>query len=305
MLKVSEARNKLNNFLGYKYVYGTKCEKLTLSKYNQLKSMYGSMVWNSDRNKIGSLCTDCSGLIYGVTGVMRGSYQYYSEAKAMGMDNGTINTIPDIPMICVYRQGHIGWYIGNGKVIEARGSQYNVVTTNLAQRDFTHWFKSPYIDYSENISIVQKPQTNVSSGTVHQIGEHVTFTTCYKSETAPNEQAILASNMKRNHGIITKIAQGKKNPYLLDNGLCWVNDGDISGQYTENSTNTYPKRVGMCTASVLNVRNGAGVNCTVLRQLNYGNLVDIIGEEYADNGALWYHINVAGLLGYVNAKYLK
>lgn len=307
MLSVNEARQKLNQFLSYKYVYGTKCERLTADKYYALKNMYGSNVWNSDKQKIGQMCTDCSGLIYGVTGVMKGSSQYLSDAKAKGMDNGTINTIPNIPMICVWRQGHIGWYIGNGKVIEARGSQYNVVTTNLAQRDFTHWFKSPYIDYSEVVNVAPKPSTNVTSSqvTAHSIGEHVTFTTCYKSETAPNEQAILACNMSRNHGVITKIAYGKKNPYLLDSGLCWVNDGDISGQYKESSSPTISARVGKCTASVLNVRSGAGTEYPVIRQLNQGNLVDIIGEEHSSDGALWYHINIVGTKGYVNAKYLQ
>lgn len=36
--------------------------------------------------------------------------------------------------------------------------------------------------------------------------------------------------MVRNHGVIKEIVEAK-NPYLLDNGLCWVNDGDIRGFY--------------------------------------------------------------------------
>lgn len=65
----------------------------------------------------------------------------------------------------------------------------------------------------------------------HKVGEHVVFSTCYSSSTDPNSKAIAASKMVRNHGVITKIQNGAKNPYLLDNGLCWVNDGDIRGQY--------------------------------------------------------------------------
>ena len=40
-----------------------------------------------------------------------------------------------------------------------------------------------------------------------------------------------AAQMLRNHGVITRIVEGARNPYLLDNGLCWVNDGDIRGYY--------------------------------------------------------------------------
>ena len=51
--------------LGVPYVYGMKGEVMTLAKYNQLKSMYGDLVWNSDKNKVGKVCCDCSGLIVG------------------------------------------------------------------------------------------------------------------------------------------------------------------------------------------------------------------------------------------------
>lgn len=69
--------------------------------------------------------------------------------------------------------------------------------------------------------------------TAHKVGEHVVFSTCYASSTDPISKAIPATKMARNHGIITKIAIGSHNPYLLDNVLCWVNDGDIRGLYTE------------------------------------------------------------------------
>lgn len=43
--------------------------------------------------------------------------------------------------------GHVGVYIGNGEVIEARGHAYGVVTTKLSSRGWTQWGKCPYIDY--------------------------------------------------------------------------------------------------------------------------------------------------------------
>lgn len=69
----------------------------------------------------------------------------------------------------------------------------------------------------------------------HSIGEDVIFSTCYKSSTDPTSKAIPASKMLRNHGKITKIVDAA-NPYLLDDGLCWVNDGDIRGPYTGTAT---------------------------------------------------------------------
>lgn len=70
------------------------------------------------------------------------------------------------------------------------------------------------------------------SGLLHKVGEHVVFSTCYASSTDPISKAIPATKMARNHGVITGTYPGTRNPYLLDNGLCFVNDGDIRGQYS-------------------------------------------------------------------------
>jgi len=96
----------------------------------------------------------------------------------------------------------------------------------------------------------------------HAVGEHIVFSTCYKSSTAPTSEHINASDMSRNHGVITKIVNAQ-NPYLLDDGLCWVNDGDIRGAYTEQATAsmpTAPKHNGtayVLTCNKLTVRKSA------------------------------------------------
>lgn len=68
----------------------------------------------------------------------------------------------------------------------------------------------------------------------HKIGEHVVFSTCYRSSTDPISAHLSAAQMSKNHGVITKIVDAA-NPYLLDNGLCWVNDGDIRGPYIDSA----------------------------------------------------------------------
>lgn len=65
----------------------------------------------------------------------------------------------------------------------------------------------------------------------HGIGENVVFSTCYSSSTDGPDKVIPADRMLRNHGVITKTYPGSHNPYLLDDGLCFVNDGDIRGPY--------------------------------------------------------------------------
>jgi hypothetical protein len=67
----------------------------------------------------------------------------YYNAK----ESGPISTMPDIPGLAVWHEGHIGVYIGNGQVIEAMGTRYGVVKTELVDRGWTHWLKVPYINY--------------------------------------------------------------------------------------------------------------------------------------------------------------
>ncbi len=64
---------------------------------------------------------------------------------------GTIDTIPEVPGLAVWNQGHIGIYIGNGEVIEAMNTMKGVTRTKLAGRAWTHWLQIPYISYVEDL----------------------------------------------------------------------------------------------------------------------------------------------------------
>ena len=139
--------------LGIPYVYGMKGEMMSLSKYTSLKSMYGDMVWDSDRNKIGKVCVDCSGLISWATGKQRGSSQYKAQAEKVH----PISTIAQAPVgVAVWKQGHIGVYIGNGEYIAADGSAYGVRKNKLSKADFTHWFEICDVQYVEDANMEKR-----------------------------------------------------------------------------------------------------------------------------------------------------
>lgn len=132
--------------LGVPYVYGMKGEAMTLAKYNQLKSMYGDLVWNSDKNKVGKVCCDCSGLISWATGIVRNSQGYYDTA----LEVHPISTIRKAPIgAAVCQKGHIGIYIGNGEYIAEDGSAYGCRKNKLSKASFTHWLRLKDIDYTE------------------------------------------------------------------------------------------------------------------------------------------------------------
>ena len=61
------------------------------------------------------------------------------------LSNG--NPLREEPGLAVWHSGHIGVYIGNGEVIEAMGTKYGVVKTQLSERSWTAWLEVPYITY--------------------------------------------------------------------------------------------------------------------------------------------------------------
>lgn len=132
--------------LGTAYVYGMKGEILTQETYERLKRTYGALVWDSDAEKIGKVCVDCSGLISWATGISRNSQGYHDTAA----ERFPISSIGQAPIgAAVWKKGHIGIYIGNGRYIAADGSAYGCRMGSIAGSGFTHWFLLRDIIYEE------------------------------------------------------------------------------------------------------------------------------------------------------------
>jgi len=107
-------------------------------------------------NYIGKRTVDCASLIKSYLWWNNGNIRYDSSIDVsadtmfyIAKVKGSIDTIPEIPGLIVYKKGHVGVYVGNGKVIEARGTKYGVVETDLNERGWTHWFKSTFVEYVE------------------------------------------------------------------------------------------------------------------------------------------------------------
>ena len=147
---------------GWGYVWGTYGQVLTpellqykLTQYPEGVGDYAAFI---RANWLGKRTADCVGLIKGY-GWLNGEtmeIQYSSngmpdiganEMYYNAVRKGAIQTMPDTPGLAVWKQGHIGVYIGNGEVIEAMGTKYGVVKTQLEGRGWTHWLEIPYINY--------------------------------------------------------------------------------------------------------------------------------------------------------------
>ena len=145
--------------LGKPYWYGTYGRTATKELYEAKKKQYPKYYTGTDyESQYGERVHDCVGLITGYlwsdTPTSKPKYNADQDTSANGMRNrckekGDINTMPDIPGVLVFMDGHVGVYIGNGEVIEARGHRYGVVKTKLSSRSWKWWGKCPYIEYAE------------------------------------------------------------------------------------------------------------------------------------------------------------
>lgn len=144
--------------LGKPYWYGSFGNFGTLAFYDQKKKQYPSQyAWAYDPQDTMQKVHDCVGLIKGYLWCDNPqdgtpTYNPAQDKSANGMKNactvcGDISTIPELPGVLVFKTGHVGVYVGNGEVIEARGHNYGVVKTKLNERGWTSWGQCPYITY--------------------------------------------------------------------------------------------------------------------------------------------------------------
>lgn len=146
------------------YVWGSHGNVLTANELKRLEKTFGSHVTDKEdyikSHWLGRRTSDCVGLIKGygwydeTSGTIKYGTNEMKDVTADGMFNaavekGPISTMPDIPGIAVWHQGHIGVYIGNGYVIHAANTYDGVIKTPITSSGWTHWLKVPYINYIE------------------------------------------------------------------------------------------------------------------------------------------------------------
>ena len=147
------------------YVYETYGEVLTESILTAKASQYPEQVGDNEEfirsHWLGVRTVDCIGLIKGYAwyNCDTGQIDYRSNGVMdmgsdpmldMASEKGTIDTMPDIPGIAVWKDGHIGIYVGDGQTIHAANTELGVIMTPLEKSSWTHWLKIPYISYTDD-----------------------------------------------------------------------------------------------------------------------------------------------------------
>jgi hypothetical protein len=137
------------------YVRHIGTEALLASKAKQYPNVYSAAYITASRKWLGKPVTDCVGLVKGIVwqADFQGKYQATSDLSANGMYQkctvkGPIATIPERAGLVVWKDGHIGVYVGNGVVVESRSVESGVVRTFLKDRPWTNWGECLLVDYA-------------------------------------------------------------------------------------------------------------------------------------------------------------
>lgn len=145
--------------LGKPYWYGTFGQTANSGLLAAKRQQYpGYYTANDFASQFGQKVHDCVGLIKGYlwcdTPDGEPIYKASQDVAVSGLfmvcpENGSIDTMPDIPGVCVFMRdmSHVGVYIGGGYVVEATGHARGVVKTKLAGRGWGLWGKPRRISY--------------------------------------------------------------------------------------------------------------------------------------------------------------
>lgn len=166
-----------------RYWYGTclyKCtESLHSRKAAQYPSHYASGRTARYRQDISEkkVCADCIGAVKGYAwtgggqGVLeaigtdksyassygshgcpdKGADSMFTYAKSKGAGWGGIDTLPEVVGLALHKEGHVGYYVGNGEAVEWKSFADGCVKTKVAGRGWTSWYRLPFLDYGNGI----------------------------------------------------------------------------------------------------------------------------------------------------------
>lgn len=288
--------------IGNPYWFGTFGQKATKKLLNEKAKQYPKMFPPSriekaiDRGDIGKKVHDCYGLYKGylmsksnsAPAVYDAQYDISAdEAFARASEKGSIDTLPDIAGIGLYKKGHFGVYIGNGKEIEARGFDYGVLEDEVANTKFTHWFKLPELEYEESDKPVENEQGNASDNgdesNIYKVIEGDTLT------KIASRFGVSVADLVRWNNI--------ENPDLIRVGQSLITKGDSIPE-EKPSIPEYKEGIVATNRLPLNIRNGSGIKYAVIGSIPKGDTVKI-AYETGGWGKLY------GRDGFVSMEFVK
>lgn len=255
---------------------------------------------------------------YGANGCPdKGANAMFAWAKSMGMDWGTIDTLPEIVGLALHTDGHVGYYVGNGYAVEWRGFSYGSVRTKVKDRKWKYWYKLPFIQYREAAAEIPAPEIALGSRLLKrgivgsdvkalqellmQLGYALPKHGADAEFGSETEKALLAFQKKE--GLEADGKYGDKTHAALMDAVA---DDDGQPDTPEQPAPNEPAPVGTTVVIVseggkVNVRCGNGTEYARITAVAPGSTFPHVAT--AQNG--WHAVVIDAKVGWVSGNYSK
>lgn len=319
---------------GWVYWYGTygkQCsEKLYESKKKQYPAHYGSDRTAGYQKDIreGRWCADCVGLIkafFWKHGDLTAQPVYKSnncpDKSANGMiaycsETGPIATMPDEPGLVVWKDGHIGVYVGGGYTVEMKGFAYDCKRNKLSSGPWTKWGRLPpsmirYTDAPQPAPAPKLGDRELKKGCkgedvaelqrdLMQLGYALPKYGADGDFGSETEKAVKA--FQTDHHLTADGVMHSDDYTMLFAAL----DGQTIEPGTEPPTPAPPVQQVEITGGSVNVRTAPGTTGTrVLGTVHKGDRLPWQGQIAEVDGRDWYLIEYKNQNGWVSSKYAR
>ena len=186
----------LNDKIGDYYIWGSTGYVLSKSKLDELIAQYPNYVSYSKISKaIGHRVWDCASLVryakkqIGISMVSGATSQW---KKTKWARKGTIDQLPKDQVACLYRwtgsvMQHTGIYLGDGYVIDARGSGAGVIKSKLSSYPWTH--------FGQPQGLIKKEQTNEVISVSYQAKVVADSGSTVRMRSAPSKEASVSATI--------------------------------------------------------------------------------------------------------------
>lgn len=325
--------------VGCYYWFGTFGQMASRSLYNSKKKQYPDYYTASDFNtQIANpkQVFDCAGLIkaYLWTNDIDDTHPVYKSSQDFGATGfynnakvkGSISSFDKIAGRLVFRgtdktKTHVGVYIGDGYVVEAKGHAYGVVKSTYDSSKWQYWAQCHLIEEDVKPEPQPEPQpqpqpqpqpTPEPTGDKHSDAYVGTWKTTAHSglwmRSEPNGNKIIcipynstvtSSGDYRSEydGDWLKISYDGKSGYSFMQYLSKVSDGSYSSEYVGTWQVT--------ATSGLWMRSGAGTGNSKITCLNYGQKVSCNGYYKNVDGTIWLNITAGSQTGWSSSDWLR
>jgi len=178
-----ESKVGLGYWLGTFGHFGTEAYLQVLAHSSWIGSEYTSDYQRRCRRWLGVQVFDCVGLIKGFVWGCQNNWEaesgktaFYIPAQDVSADGiydkanekGNISSIPMVKGVLVHKHQHVGVYVGNDTVVEAKGADYGVIRSKFSSGNWERWSKCPWIDYSGEVA-VEPVVLTVDSGVTYKV----------------------------------------------------------------------------------------------------------------------------------------